>query len=349
MSEISMNILPEEMIMKIFHLLPAKDMKNVTLVCKQWLEMGEDPRLWTWALVSVNTREDIKKLNIRRLQLVQSVQVKPCHHERYDYVQCYWKAADLTKLFEVLLEIPTVKIIHGLDCSSLSVLEPRLLTSVFNRLDELVIHSGQAGDNLFKAVAEQTNLKELIVYEATHISPALFAASVSNVEDVIVFDFGISNDQIGALFELIIAEKRPLRKLLLSSCNTRFIVPEVFSSALNSLEEFVTENMGFTIAQVTAVISRIVKGESELRHLMFSDLYYAQPAVLDPDLVRKTRQKIGDFYSEYDTGPWYASGGSEVDTGSDDEETWSDEYEEEVWTYVYEAEVCRLMNIEIVD
>ena len=40
------------------------------MVCKSWSEMGEDPKMWTWSVVRVNSREDFQKLKIKRLQLL---------------------------------------------------------------------------------------------------------------------------------------------------------------------------------------------------------------------------------------------------------------------------------------
>jgi len=45
--------LPPEIMRQIFLLLPPRDLKNVLLVCKKWKEAGEDPYLWSWAMVTV--------------------------------------------------------------------------------------------------------------------------------------------------------------------------------------------------------------------------------------------------------------------------------------------------------
>jgi len=342
--------------LRIFPLLPVKDLKNVMLVCKQWMVIGEDPSLWTWALVSVKNREDIRKLNIRRLQRVQKIKVRSCHHGVSDFVQCYWKTEDLVDLFKVILEIPNVSRIDGLDCTSLSGVDTHLLTRVFNRLDKLRIGREQ-GQNVFLAISEVNNLKKLSVEEALDISPALFAAAISNVEDVLLFDFGISSEQVEALFEVIKEGGRPLRQLHLCSCDTQNIAPDVFGTAINKLEEVTTWNMGFSNEQITAVLSKIVDGESQLKRLMIGQLSYGQAARLDPDLVRSVWEKIGGFYWEIQgstgyvsTGPVYASV-SEVDTDHDyDSDSWNEVSEdEEAWTDEYEEELCRLMDIAIVE
>merc|ERR1719341_1880342 len=118
------------------------------------MEIGEDPSLWTWTVVSIKNREEIQKLKIRRLQRVQKIKVRACrHHGFFRSVKCYWKAEDLEELFQEVLQIPSVNRIDGLDCTSLSGIEPHLLAKVFDRLDELKIHHEQE-ENVFLALAE---------------------------------------------------------------------------------------------------------------------------------------------------------------------------------------------------
>ena len=60
---------------------------------------------------------------------------------------------------------------------------------------------------------------------------------------------------------------------------------------------------------------------------------------IDPDLVRRARIKVGEFYYEVYTGPKYGTS-SENDTGPEDEEALADEYEDEL---------CPLMDIDIAE
>ena len=66
---------PNEMLFKIFHSLAPKDMKTAVLVCRLWWKVGEDPSLWTWAVVRIDTRGDFQKLNIhvKSLRMLQEI------------------------------------------------------------------------------------------------------------------------------------------------------------------------------------------------------------------------------------------------------------------------------------
>ena len=145
--------LPNELMFAIFQQLPPQDMKAVVLVCKSWSIRGEDPRLWTWAVVTVNSQDDLHKMKIPRLVMMQEIQVAHLSHGGAKWfrswmwgwykedspVECQWiKEGGLADLFQVIGEIPTVRRIPGLEyCKGIQDIEPGLVSSVLNRLEEL--------------------------------------------------------------------------------------------------------------------------------------------------------------------------------------------------------------------
>jgi len=343
MSQTNINILPEEMMMRIFELLPPQDLKNAVLVSKQWKERGEDPRLRTETKATVFNREDFKKFRSRRFQWVQQIVVKKCTLIWYNYHevqcrQCYWEEKELTELLKIIVSLPSVIKIDNLRCTKLSGVDPNLLARVLTRLEELdLCHchrylSAVQIQHIFVAIAEQTNLKKLEVSETSQISPALFAAAISNVEEVMVFIFGESSpEQMVALFAAIAEEERPLRKLLLDSCDVREVLPEVFGVALNRLEDVETVNMSVNKEQITAVLSRVVGRTSKLKKLMLEDLSNMEYSSLDRRLVRRAWTKIGEFYTNDDSSDDVRPVRRPVFESSEDEETWDDYYEEELF------------------
>jgi hypothetical protein len=73
MSQRSISDLPEEMMLRIFNLLPPQDLKSAMLVCREWKEIGEDPTLGSWSVVRLKSRQEYHKLNIRRFQLIREL------------------------------------------------------------------------------------------------------------------------------------------------------------------------------------------------------------------------------------------------------------------------------------
>jgi len=335
LSQTHIGDLPNEVVFSILQYLPPQEMKSAVLVCKSLSEMGEKPRFWTWAVVTVNTKDDLQKLKRPRLQKVQEIDVTQGSRIGTE-VECTWiKEKGLADLFQVIAEIPTVRRIRGLEfCKGIQDIEPDLVVGVFNSLEELKLCYGEEDKEedeseedeeedeekggketqlnltteqlelLFKAAAEKTNLKFLQVsgQEMDEISPELFAASVSNVEEVLLkehFKEDITSEQFKALYAIIAAEDRSLRKL---TCLSYYIDPmgdidpDLLSKAFNRLEEFTAYNCGDK-EQLTAILSGLMEGGSRLKSLMVEELNPKIVQNLDQNLVRRAKEKIGEFYT----------------------------------------------------
>jgi len=357
--------LPEEMMIRIFKLLLPQDLENVMLVCKGWKEMGEDPTLWTWSRVTVKSREDFPKLNIRRFLLVQELKIgdncsvdEGCH--------CQWAEDDWIELFELLVNLPGLNILNPSLCfwacsTNLSCVDTGLVLNVYKRLKKVCMHeqlSHEQSYQLFSAVAQnECSLEHLQIWgkDTIKLSPEIFASAVSNVEEVVLGTWNITHEQMEALFVALSKEGSRLKKLDLSSCNTDEVEPGLMGEAVNKLEEFEVANTWVKRDQIREILLKIVKGESKLNKLVLGDLSYREFGI-EPALVRKVRDKFGKFYyfntdymipdgEEYD--PFENVEGNDLaeseDEGQSDENGESDNYSE------YAMEVKRLSDIYIVD
>jgi len=343
--------LPNELVSGIFQFLGPKDMKSAVLVCKSWSEIGEKPSFWTWALVTVNNKDDLYKLKIPRLQMLQEIKVTHRGHGVEVWykgmwwgwwgnrelskhklpVECKWiKEGGLAELFQVISEIPTVRRIHGLEyCVGIKDMEPGLVVSVLNRLEDLklccggemirtsdqktwierdMILSYEQLELLFIAMAENTKLKYLEVSGQPHmakISPELFAAAVGSVQNVVLEEVrqeDITTKQLEALYATIAFEERPVRKLTIHMDPRLETDPELLSLAFNRLEE-VTNFGGGSGEQLTAILRNLVEEDSRIQKLMFEEVELEIVQNLDMDLVRRVEEKIGKFYTIDRFGP----------------------------------------------
>ena len=104
MPQCHINCLPKEMLLGIFQKLSPQDLKSVVLVCKTWLEIGEDAKLWT--VIKIDSREDCQKLNIQRLRLLQEIKVT--HAKKSEVapgistIYCHWMKCDLMELLKTI-------------------------------------------------------------------------------------------------------------------------------------------------------------------------------------------------------------------------------------------------------
>jgi len=279
--------------------------------------------------------------------------------------KCHWQHQDWVELFQVIL--PRLNKIHGAICSrDLSFIEPELLLSVFQRLEELRRLdqlSHQQLQLVFNAIAEnRCNVKFLQLDHfgfKSSFSPQLFASAVSNVEEVICGS-DVTHEQMEALFLTIAEGGRPMRMLELISCDTHDIEPGLFGAALNRLEGVTTANTWVRAKQVRAILELAVEDESELKMLMLGDMMMTEFYV-DPQIKRLAKAKFGRFY-------YYCSEGfttPDVDDLSIEDENNDDSEEEDVREECdadsinsgdfaeddggYNEEVMRLMKILYID
>ena len=310
--------LPIEIFLSIFKQLSPQDLKSAVLVSKSWQEVGEDPALWTWAVVRVDSRHDFEKFNIQRLQLLRELKVN-CTRLASQYYS-YWNVMILSdnqnqkciwnELFKLIREIPTVRRISGSSCENcFSSVEPDLLVSVLNSLQEL--HLGWSGvdltskqlELLFTAMALETNVESLYVCgncDLSETSPVLLASAISNVKDVTFGGFNVGLQHVEALFSAIIAGDTPLTKLKVSTCSTVRVDPVILGRAVNRLEEVtIYRNSVETIRsdQISAIISILVEEKTKLTVLRLVEVRAADIEGVDQDLIRRAAEKVGEFYT----------------------------------------------------
>jgi len=296
--------LPPEILHHVLKLLSPRDLKAAMLVNKRWVEVGEDPSLWTWARVAIGTEEDIqKKLNIRRLQLLREI-----------LLPNGWGMGDstMTKLLRTFDEIPSLRIIDGLEkCSGITHADPSVVARVLNRLEVLdlgkwiefeypysISLSPEQLKLLFTTMSEKTNIKYLCVHvppaDMCKISPELFGAALSNVEEVEIRDFWTetSLQQQEALLGAIMRESSLLRCLWGDVWFEPSIDPEFMGRAMKFMEFM---EASFSGEQLAVILRNLVGGESRLKALYLGQVEQEIIDGLDQELVRRAKDNVKIF------------------------------------------------------
>jgi len=225
--------LPPEILFNVFGLLPPSDLKNIVLVSKQWMVIGENPNLWTWAILSVNFKEDLLKLKMKRLQKVKKIKVTNWFHwSKTVLVQS--TSVRPEELFEALLPITTLTSIESwnsindfgfftlrdTDYPDVSGIEPELFARVLSRLsclsfkfinptplhlqallsaiDQKQYHTKKL---VFAVAEEQGQSKKLKVSSVFLSSTDFLATAISRFDSVCIYQGSdlLSKEQIKAL------------------------------------------------------------------------------------------------------------------------------------------------------
>ena len=195
--------------------------------------MGDDPQLWTWAVVKIDTMGDLQKLEIPRLQ-----QIKAIHLRIWFHSSCIRRQPkQLEKLLQALLAFPNIKKMYGLANFGFISVEPSV-AAVLGSLDELNMAGGvrklsQAKcEQVFTVIAKNANpMKKLSLngWGMDGLSPTM-------LKELELYHW--SENHLKALFRQIVESERPLAKLKIHFSFSRDLCnidADLVSRALNSM------------------------------------------------------------------------------------------------------------------
>ena len=230
------NTLPKELLLHIFRFLGHGDLKIVVLVCKLWRNIGEDPVLWKH-LKFVIGRNNISMidniLETNRLQCLEHLEINGYGDKARPLLR--------SETVSVLLKCSASKL--TLKNCDLTQLSKEDLTSVISKLKTLslwqVVMERAQIITLFAVMLKARSLSEIDIgygyLDLSHISPSLFAKSLSRRKKVNLGHMRLSESQLTCLFENI-SKKTTLRTLDVGYRDLSFIDEDVLRGALKKLD-----------------------------------------------------------------------------------------------------------------
>ena len=189
-----MSVLPTEVMLRIFHMLGNQDLSKVVLVCRRWRDIAEDPSLWTWGRIRVRSAYDVQMLGIKRLQGVQKIWV----------VWGAWESQELDKLFQIVRRLRNLSNLY-MPHISLSSLDPELLVTAVNKVEELYMYNCQMTSNqaiaMFEGLSDTTKLKTLNVHgnNLSTVNKDTLATVINKLETVYMYNTQLKGEQVTCL------------------------------------------------------------------------------------------------------------------------------------------------------
>lgn len=261
--------LPSEMILEIFEKLNPRELKMAVLVCKKWRSIGENPRLWSWCILSLSSLTDSAKLEVRRTSNVEKICVEKCHSQ------------ELNNMLKTLVKLPKLRILLGLAYRNLSLVEPRLLARIINKVEEAEwcfntrIRPEQA-QLVLQYMSKKTNLKSLQMINnyVSNVQPEILGLAVNNLEKLWIANAPngptFTPEQINAVFETM-EEKTKLKELIIRDINIAHVEPTTLASALNKVEEVMIwttfSHADITVLQVQSLFNTLCE-QTQLKRLL---------------------------------------------------------------------------------
>ena len=129
-------LLPAEILERVFHLLPPRDLRAVVLVCRWWREVGEAPALWDWVFLvdwyhSCSCMVEI--LESRRLQNVPSLNM-------WNVTEEHPSPSHVESVFDALLLMSSNHLKSlSTDGVNLSSVDPDVMAKAVNKMETVEI------------------------------------------------------------------------------------------------------------------------------------------------------------------------------------------------------------------
>jgi len=190
-------VLPPEMLERIFSHLAPKDLKTVMLVCKTWNNTGTSPALWSWVKVKLNAQSEdnfLEIINLKRLQCARELEIEIIP----------------PKLLRAVLQHPGLKKITLNGVTEDWEVEPDFIAQVFAKMDEIGICS-RAVENMTSIMIDTVlqrpnNLKKLYWTGGVgvpHCDPVLLANALNKIE---VLEVYLNEEEANLLFKMMQGE-----------------------------------------------------------------------------------------------------------------------------------------------
>lgn len=176
---VTIHELPNKMFYLVFRLLGPRGLRAAVATCRRWREVGEEPRLWTWATLAVTA------------STLPLLLARPCLGWR--------RLAGVTRVRTTVLTGGLLQAVVGSAVTRLTVrgagvahLQPGLLATLANRLEELELEQvhldGEQLTELLTAMDQATKptMRRLAVncFSLQAVEAGLLARVANRLEEV---------------------------------------------------------------------------------------------------------------------------------------------------------------------
>ena len=295
------DLLPVEILEKIFHLLEPHDIKCVIRVCKKWFDVAGSPSLWSWVVLSV-TNASVQQIPLlltrKRLQVVSCLRV-----QRVD-----------EGFFHAIAKHPRLKKIWfmGFTCNiQFYDIPPELLAKAVTNIEtvefrdfERLFMSQQHFEAVMSEILKKENKMRYLDISSNNfhrkdmkIDPILMARSFTLLTGLVISGCKMHNSQWEALCKQMISESK-LRFLDMSYVELMDLEVEanVFGEAMNTLEKLEAWNIKIRNDFVDSLFSSIDTKASRLKHLSISK---KSLTALNPNLLELAQGKLETLDTRY--------------------------------------------------
>ena len=286
--DVTINLLPREIMSEIFQYLDFHDLKSVILVCQYWRELGEDPFLWRkfcldpakvfqenfayQAQFQCNSDELTKLMNIPRLAMMEHLEINPKSVKKLK-----------EEIFVSILNSNLSSINIGYK-TQLSNISPKTMSNVLNIMKSVTLKAKLTNKQLeeFFEQSEDSQLEtlELCYNNFSKVSSPKLPQLLAKLTHLSLFSVQISAAPAEVMFQQI-SKNNSMESLSFKNVDLYQVNSEILSNALVNLKHLSLQNCLLDRKQVKEMLTKLVEGNSLTSlDLSGNDLSYASANML---------------------------------------------------------------------
>ena len=250
----TIQFLPQEMMMKVFSYLALQDLANVLLVCHQWKEVAESPWLWRRLEVVVGQMKvnNIGILGTRRLESVKRVRLLSKYHPDEEEAEA---------VFNAILEHDGIKELN-ISQNEISKVNPETLAKAVNTMEQVNLFNAKLTspqcEALFQEMAQDTKLKMLSIgcVNISGVNPEILAVGLNKVQTARLCNTAITKEQLEALFR-VMAKRSELKEVDLGHNNLATVNTEVLAHGIKKIETVKLYDTNLSRNQIESIIRNL--------------------------------------------------------------------------------------------
>ena len=288
-------VLPAEMLVHIFGLLPPADLRTVLLVCRLWREVGEAPGLWAWAVLRA-TRQNManmpERLASRKLLRVFGLALDTGVKISEELLGAVERHPGLSRM--VMKKV------------DLALVEPARLTGLLDRLTGITFRETQLTSEQLIAIftnRDRTSepwcrkkkrpltILDLSSNDLSIIEPKLLASVVNKLQFMIMKKCHLTPQQVEVVFTSTYTASS-LKCLDIGHNDLSSVEPKLLAEAVTKIQEVSLNWARLSIPQIEVVLASLNKN-TKLKKLSLRGNRAA--ACIEPKLLVDAVAMLGEL------------------------------------------------------
>jgi len=282
-------ILPQEMLMKIFSLLSLADLSNVLLVCRHWRMVAESPWLWRRMEIVVGQMKvtNMNLLNTTRLKSVKRVRLLSRYHPDEEEAEA---------VFGAILEHEGIRELN-ISQNQINKVNSDTLARAVNSMEQVNLFNAKLSQSQVSAIYQQMSMTTKLrlvsmgCVDISCVNPDIVAPALNKLNIARLCNTNITTQQLDAILRLMSLHRTSLQEIDLGHNNLSNVNTDILAHGVNMIQVVKLYDTNLTREQIEKIIKYRGGGKLKTLDICFNASIREVPR----NVLHLAEQKILEF------------------------------------------------------